>query len=471
MTPPGIFLKKFIGAIILFLASLFLFQNSIQAQEYKPDEIIVKMHSSISSDERLKFHREVNGQVASRIQGLNADVLHIEGIPIERIIERLKNDPRILYAEPNYKAEAFEITNDPALVADLQWGLQKIQAANTLDSAWNISRGRYDVKVVVLDSGIYQNHEDLAGKVVASRNCTNSSTSDDRYGHGTHVAGIISANTNNGLGVAGVGYNISLINAKGLDDSGSGYYTWLADCLVWAADSGAKIINMSLGGSADSRLLSDAINYAWGKGVVLVASAGNSASNSPSYPAYYPRVISVAATDQNDHLASFSNYGKWVDVAAPGVSIYSTLPTVPNTFKQQGYGYGSGTSMASPFVAGLAGLLVSAGITDNSAVEKLIEDNADKISGTGSYWIYGRINTYKSLLASRGTGDVRSEISPTPTNIPVLVPTSTPKPTSTSTPTPTPTPTTSSIPVAPKVPAPPKSPVSKLCSKFPIYCR
>lgn len=461
--------KNFFLCAIFPLVFFFLV-NPVFAQEYKADEVVVKMQPSYSTEERLKLHRDVGGQVVQQVQSLGIDILHFDGIPMERILERLKSDPRVLYAEPNYKTEAFEMTNDPALLQNLQWGLLKVQAAANSESAWTITRGRTSITVAVLDTGIDANNEDLRGKVIAVKNCTDSNTSDDRYGHGTHVAGIIAANTNNNLGVASVGYNISLINAKGLSDSGSGYYSWLADCLVWASDNGAKVINMSLGGSSDSQLLSDAINYAWNKGVVLVAAAGNSGSSTPSYPAYYSQVLSVAATDQNDAKASFSNFGSWVDVAAPGVSIYSTLPTVQNAFKQTGYGYASGTSMATPFVAGLAGLLFSVGSFDNDNVVRLIQDNADKIAGTGSNWIFGRINAYQSLLAARGTGNIRTDITPSVTPSLTPIPTATPIPKPTVTPTAVPKPSITPTPTPTKSISP-KNPLSRLCNRFPSLCR
>lgn len=463
--------KKFFAALILLLFYFFSPTPSF-AESYKPDEVIVKMRSTTSLEDRLKFHRDIEAELVNQIQNLDVDIVHISGVPIERILERLKSDPRVLYAEPNYTTEAYEMTNDPALLDNLQWGLLKVQAAAYTDSAWSLTRGRTNITVAVLDTGIDPNSQDLQGKVIAAKNCTDSNTSNDRYGHGTHVAGIVAANTNNNLGVASVGYNISLINAKGLGDLGSGYYSWLANCLVWAADNGASVINMSLGGSADSQLLSDAISYADRKGVVLVAAAGNSGSNSPSYPAYYSRVLSVAATDQNDVKASFSNFGTWVDVAAPGVGIYSTLPTVQNAFKQTGYGYASGTSMASPFVAGLAGLLFSIGTFDNNDVVRLIQENTDKIAGTGSNWVYGRINAYKTLLAARGTENIRIDI--TPTVIPTLTPTQTltptPSPKPTITPTPTPKPSLTPTPTPAKT-INPKNPLSRLCNRFPSLCR
>lgn len=215
------------------------------------------------------------------------------------------------------------------------------------------------------------------------------------------MAGSAAALTNNGIGVAGTCPNCVLYNVKVLADNGSGAWSWIANGITWATDNGAKVINMSLGGSSGSSTVESAVNYAWGKGVVLVADAGNSGTSSPFYPAYYTNVIAVAATDQNDNKASFSNYGTWVDIAAPGVSILSTAPDHPNKIwgKAVKYGTLSGTSMASPHVAGAAGLVWSTGIcfTDNSCVRNRIETNADQITGTGTYWVNGRLNAYRAV--------------------------------------------------------------------------
>jgi hypothetical protein len=199
------------------------------------------------------------------------------------------------------------------------------------------------------------------------------------------------------------------MNVKVMGDNGSGSYSWVAKGIIWAADNGAEVINMSLGGSADSQTLRQAIDYAWGKGVVVVAAAGNNGNSAPFYPAYYTNCIAVAATDSNDNLASWSNYGSWVDVAAPGVSIYSTL-------KDNSYGYKSGTSMASPHTAGLAALVFSVATDSNGdgqlndEVRSQIEANCDDIglSAIGS----GRINAYQAVQVS----------SPPPNRAPVLEP-------------------------------------------------
>jgi hypothetical protein len=240
-------------------------------------------------------------------------------------------------------------------------------------------------------------HPDLAGKLISNINLTNFGTPDDVYGHGTHVAGIAAAITNNGLGVAGLGYSSTIMNVKVLDDNGMGAYSWIVSGIIWATDNGAEIINMSLGAPYDSSALEDAINYAWSKGVVVVAAAGNNGDTVPMYPAYYTNCLAVAATDTGDARASWSNYGDWVDVAAPGLSIYSTL-------KNSSYGYMSGTSMAAPHVAGLAALLFTM-MADtngdgklNDEVRSRIEATCDDIgiSGVG----YGRINAAQAVGGS-----------------------------------------------------------------------
>ncbi|HEX3036497.1 MAG TPA: S8 family serine peptidase, partial [Thermodesulfobacteriota bacterium] len=191
---------------------------------------------------------------------------------------------------------------------------------------------------------------------------------------------------------AGVGYNCVLMNGKVLNDSGSGSWSGIANGIIWAADNGAKVINMSLGGPSGSSTVQSAINYAWNKGVVIVAAAGNEGISSPSYPAYYSNVIAVAATDENDNIASFSNYGTWVDVAAPGVDILSAYIRY-----NPPYVFLSGTSMASPHVAGLAGLLASQG-RNNINIRAAIENTTDNI---GLYPIAngqkGRINAHKAV--------------------------------------------------------------------------
>lgn len=359
---------------------------------------MIKVRPILSFDERLKLHKAFGVELVDTIRNLDVDVVKVKGRDLNQSIVQLLKDPRVLHAEPNHIATVFEMTNDPRVLDRTQWGLFNIKAANEGISGWNYSKGNSNVKIAILDTGIDSSHEDLQGKVTDSHNCTNTADANDFFGHGTHVAGIAAASTNNGKGVGGVGYNASLINAKSLSNDGYGYYSWIADCIVWSADHGAKVINMSLGGSYPSKILEDAVNYAWNKGVVIVAAAGNSGSSSPNYPANFRNVISVAATDRGDNKTSWSTFGKWVDIAAPGAGIYSTMPVHPNVIGMRNYGNLSGTSMATPHAAGLAALVWSSPYgTSNAKVRERIALTADKVQGTGKYWKYGRINALAAL--------------------------------------------------------------------------
>ena len=199
-----------------------------------------------------------------------------------------------------------------------------------------------EVLIAVLDSGIDETHEDLAGKVVSRINLTDSPTASDRLGHGTHVAGIIAAKT--------ADETIRLLNVKIADDKGLVWPSVLAEGIVWAVGNGAQIINTSLAIPTGSSALEDAVGYASSRGVIIIAAAGNNASSIAAYPASYANVVAVAATNEDGSVWSQSNDGEWVDVYAPGVDIYSTLPG-------NSYGYRSGTSMATSYVSAEAGLL------------------------------------------------------------------------------------------------------------------
>jgi len=272
---------------------------------------------------------------------------------------------------------------------DKQWAFDRIQALE----AWQVTSGNQDVIIAVLDTGIDQTHIDLAGQVIASINFTQSPTVDDIGGHGTHIAGIIGAIANNGAGIAGLAYNCSLMNVKVADDRGFVDAEAVAEGIIWAVDNGAKVINMSLTLTEPTQALEDAVDYAWSKGAILVAAAGNIGNSTPMYPAYYANCLAVTATNSDDLLAPLANHGDWVDVAAPGANIYSTLP-------DNSYDYKTGTSMATAYVASLAGLLFSV-VSDangdgllNDEVRYIIESSCDEI-GTLDV-IKGRINAFEA---------------------------------------------------------------------------
>jgi len=285
------------------------------------------------------------------------------------------------------------VPNDPYI--DRQWALNQIR----VPELWQITTGSPDILVAVLDTGIDQSHEDLSGKVMAEVNFTDSPTPDDIHGHGTHVAGIIAANSNNNTGITGVAPQCRLMNVKVADDKGRVQASAVAEGIVWAVDNGASVINISVELREPSPELEEAVNYAWSQGAVIIAAAGNEGNDSPIYPAYYENSLAVAAIRQNDTLAPLSNYGEWVDVAAPGFKIYSTLP-------DDSYDYKTGTSFAAPYVSGLAALLFNM-VTDtngdgrlNDEVRAAIEAGCQEIGidGAGN----GRIDAANSLAE---TGD------------------------------------------------------------------
>jgi len=359
------------------------------AASHAPDRILVKFKLGTDAATAAAVHRQNSGTVIDTIPQIDVQVVSVPAGTVPAKVAAYGRSAHVQYAEPDYIANAVgKPTPPPTVGADLylstQWGMTMVHAPE----AWIVTKGLSSVKIAILDTGIDQNHPDLASKIVAQKNFTGKGTPDDRYGHGTHVAGIAAAITNNGIGVAGLGYNSSLMNGKVLSDSGSGYYSWIASGITWAADNGAKVINMSLGGSAEDLTLASAVDYAWSKGVVVVAAAGNNGNSSKFYPASYENCIAVAATDRSDVKASWSNYGSdWVDVAAPGVDIYSTLNT-------GGYGSMSGTSMASPHVAGLAALVWATGYgTSNASVKSRIEGAV----GSSQLWRYGRINALTAV--------------------------------------------------------------------------
>lgn len=291
---------------------------------------------------------------------------------------------------------------------DKQWAIPKIKAPQ----AWQVTSGDADVVIAVLDTGINCNHEDLDGKVMARVNFTDSPTCDDIYGHGTHVAGIIAATANNGIGIAGLAYDCHLMNVKVADDRGRFDSSALAEGIIWAADHGAHVINMSLFTTTPSPSLEKAVDYAWEQGAIVVSAAGNYIGKRLAYPAYYSNCIAVAATDDTDSVTLWSSHGDWVDVAAPGVSIYSTLPG-------NEYGSKSGTSMATPYVSGVAGLLFTvAGDNNengliNDEVRAAIESNCDDIEANSTS--NGRINAFEAVtgpLALEESSQSSSMLSP-----------------------------------------------------------
>ena len=410
---------------------------------YVPDQIVVKLKEGLNSPYAAQLHTAQETTVVDEIPQIGVQILRVPPGEIEARITAYRADPRVEYAEPDYIAQPANEPNDPYYGDGAQWGLQKIFAPQ----AWDLSTGDSDVVIAVLDWGVDLDHPDLRDKMWTNPDeipdnetdddgngytddvygwdfANDDNNPQDDYGHGSHVAGIAAAATNNGVGIAGVAFNNRIMAVKvGDGATGKARYSSIANGIIYAADNGVKVINLSLGGYAFSTNLGDAVNYAWAAGCIMVGAAGNNNKSDLFYPAAYDNVIGVSSTDQNDVRASSSNYGSYISVAAPGVGIYSTYWNGNST-----YTFMSGTSMATPHVAGLAALLFSQDDTStNATVRSLIEVTADDLDAAGwdQYYGYGRINAYAAL----------SNTEPTPT--PTLTSTNTPMP-PTATPTPEP---------------------------------
>jgi len=324
---------------------------------------------------------------------LLAYVVDVSLEDVKAFTEEAEDLSSVRYVEPNYRYKIAAVPNDPDY--SQQWGLQKIEA----EKAWDIQTGSKDVIVAVIDTGIDYDHLDLSANYHPLGYDWVNDDSDpmDNNGHGTHVAGIIAAITNNSYGVSGIA-QVKIMAEKGLNANGNGNADDLANSIIHAVDVGADIISCSWGDwfkneFGSGTLVHEAVKYAHDNDVLIIASAGNNAITNKNYPAAFDEVIAVTATDSSDLPASFTNWGEWVEIAAPGVDIYSTV-------WDDSYMMMSGTSMSSPLVAGVAALILSQ-YPDMSAedIRRRIQLSADDlgIPGYDYYYGYGRINAFKAV--------------------------------------------------------------------------
>lgn len=282
-----------------------------------------------------------------------------------------------------------------------QWNLHKIG----IESAWTRTKGS-GITVAVIDTGITKVRDLHETKFVKGYDFVNDTEpAQDDNGHGTHVAGTVAQSTNNSYGVAGVAYEANLMPLKVLNADGAGTVADIAEAIKFAADNGADVINMSLGGGGESQLMAEAINYAYNKGVTIIAAAGNENTNGVSYPARYPHVIGVAAFGPDGERASYSNYGAGVDISAPGGSETGTI--LQETINEEGEGLFlglQGTSMASPHVAGVAALIKALGIKEPNEILQVLQQSARVIQDDGlNYYGAGQLNAEAAVkLASDG---------------------------------------------------------------------
>jgi len=398
-------------------------QTTVLDEEIAPDgrpmragSILVKFRALTSQAQRDAVHRSVD---ALSVQSLAVgEIVRVQVQPgtTAAALAAYSARPDVAWAQPDY-IHRVELTPNDLRFAE-QYGLTKIGAP----TAWDRTRSSANIRIAILDCGI-SDHPDVRPKVVAEKNFTSAPTAGDVCNHGTHVGGIAAALTNNGVGTAGVGFDASLMNAKVLGDNGSGSSADIINGIAWATDNGARVINMSLGGEAGpcGQADQEGVNYAFTRNVVVVAAAGNAGAGAAEPPANCNNVLSVAATDANDQKASFSNFGTNVKIAAPGDAILST--NNKNDYETQ-----SGTSQATPHVAGLAALVWATEYgTNNQAVVDRITATADKIAGTGTFWTFGRINAAAAVAPSgASTSTPTATTTTTVTATPILTATVTP---------------------------------------------
>jgi Subtilase family len=416
---------KKIYLLLIFLSSQFYSFAQIINPTYIDNEVYVKVkkstfkasqksNSTVNINQELSFLLNYsNFEILSAAQPFyfnsNQELQQIYRLKIKKdeqvfaLMNTLKSDSNIIYIERIPVNKLIYNTNDPN--AGSQYHLNTVKALN----AWDLTTGGVDIPVAIVDDAVQTDHPDLAANCLPGRDVADGdddprppSTS---YSHGTHVAGIVGAVNNNSIGVASVSFNKAKIIPVRASNS-PGYITHGYEGIAWAATHGAKIINMSWGGGGSSITDQAVIDDAFSRGIVIIASAGNSASSSVNYPAGYNNVVSVVSTTSTDQISSFSSYGSWVDICAPGSSILSTVPF-------GSYDTYSGTSMASPLTASCFAFIWSTKPDfTNTQIINWMKANTDNIDALNPGYVgllgAGRINVLKALSCT----EVVSAITP-----------------------------------------------------------
>jgi large repetitive protein len=414
------------GALSILLLSLYLTgsvsnlwaaQGDQRRPPYVPGEVLVKFKASTSPMKVQEVNIGIGASVKREFHHIGLKNLRLSGqFSVPEAVEQYRKDPSVEYAQPNYILSISSTPTDPDF--NKLWGLVNTgQTGGTpgadiqMVEAWNITPGSPDVVIAVIDTGVTLDHPDLAGNLLGCWDFINGANggtclpNPDLHGHGTHVAGTIAGVANNEIGITGVMQLAKVMALRFLDADGFGNTDDAVAAILFAANNEARIINASWGSegrASDAPALYDAIAYAATKNVLFVAAAGNSAADMEVFPFApsgfnLPNIITVAATDNADQLAGFSNYGPTtVDLGAPGVSIYSTYPP-------DGYEYLDGTSMAAPHVSGVAGLILSAYPDISLSYQQVKNTILNGVDWTpslvGKTVTGGRLNAYKSLTS------------------------------------------------------------------------
>lgn len=439
------------GAIVVFGATfikaepLLVKAKSISGQSIDalPGQVIVKYRKGRSAQAKARFQKAFSVRSIKELGPLEAEVLKVPaGETIDSFIRTLSNDPDVEFAEPNGIVRANFSPNDTQVSSQYYLGTNYLDMSN----AWDVTRGSPTVIIAVLDTGSLYNQAEFAGQYVAGNGTTigidwdgdlnynedfgcgtglgqeqaeGAAPLDNNYDdcngsnpiyHGTRVSSIIGAVTNNGSGMAGIAHNCKLMAVKVLNNKGVGPFESVANGIVWATTSGAKVINMSLGSSGSSSLMNTAVQYALQNDVVVVAAAGNEAPCAVEFPGAIPGVIAVGAINSSNALASFSCTGTNLDLVAPGVlinSLTSDAGGLATSFTDA-----NGTSFSSPMVAAVAGLLRSRVPTlTYLQVTQYLDSFADDLGpgGFDTSYGFGKLNAYRSLTAAASLSSPSSD--------------------------------------------------------------
>jgi thermitase len=352
--------------------------------------LLIRTNGSYSPDLKMAEGAErIYDPAALELSKIGVIIMDVPSNRVSQVKKELKADPDVIFVESDGKVEALDVfPNDPNFGS--QYGLFRIHAPQ----GWEISTGSTSVTIAVVDSGVDLFHPDLVTKILPGIDFIDGDNiPQDEFGHGTHVAGIAAASSNNGVGVTGVSWGAQILPVRVLNAAGDGNYANLSAGIIWSVDNGAQIINLSLGGLFPNNTLKTAVDYAVNHGVMLIAASGNDASGNLRYPAQYPAVIAVGSTNSLDQRSGFSNYGTGLDLVAPGEAILSTNPG-------GGYGNRTGTSMSAPYVSGLAAILWGmAGMPGPQRVESIMEQSALDLGAHGwdAEYGFGLIQMDKAL--------------------------------------------------------------------------
>jgi thermitase len=376
--------------LILLLASTV---SGLLAQSARESQLLVQPRLGADPHAVAQFLAVSGAPIHHTITPLNVHVVRVPTQALDRVQKALENSGLFTFVERDRIAQVTATPNDPDYPS--AWHLTQISAP----SAWDTTTGSPNITVAVIDSGADSTHPDLGPKLVQGWSfLTGTSNTSDTMGHGTATAGTVGAASNNGTGVASIAWQNPIMPLVVVDSTGYASYSNMASAITYAADHGARIVNMSLAGSGASSTLQSAVTYAWGKGTVVFASAGNYSTSTPYYPAACDYVLAISSTNSLDQLSSFSNYGSWIDLAAPGEGIWTTS-------SGGGYDAWSGTSFSSPIAAAVGALALSLNPSlSASALVSLLEQNTDDIGTPGfdTSFGWGRVNAYKVALAAKG---------------------------------------------------------------------